>query len=529
VTATVDVAHPGAPINQSLVGVNHPVAGAGRDMKAIGVRWARVDTYFDGTTDGKPDSDCNSGLWNPTALDERVALAHGEGASPLVIADYTPACLASAVPGTNPSHSAPDVGAHRALWDRFVYQMAYHEISAEGVRAFEIWNEPDGTFWTGTLAEYLTLYQDTATVLEQAASAAHQHVEVGGPALVFSDSSWIEPFLAFVSAEHLPLDFVSWHYYANYPGIGPIGPIPAPPSGFPPVWYNPLLRAQTFGAEVTQVRAELAKYPSLRPALWIDEWNADAGYDARQDGPFDAALVAAVLDSVQGTGLDRMSFFLVADDASDPLGNWGLLHPNLSPKPVYEAFRFWHDMATRQVPVVLTPDQSASDPLGRVGAVAATSTDGTVTVLAYDFLPYDPTGAYGTTDPTPYDHAVAVALRGLQDRRYTWVRAVVDATHLGVTADQGALLGPTAEVSFTLGGEGVTLVTLTPSATPPPNHPTMPASTRPATMALSPVGRAGELPVTGGDQTTLLGGLAALAAALGAGSVLRSTRRSTGS
>lgn len=530
-TATVDVAHPGVPINQALVGVNHPVAGAGPAMRAIGARWARVDTYFDGMTNGNPDSDCSTGHWNPTALDQRVALARDEGAAPLVIADYTPACLASAVPpGTNPSFSSPDLGAHQATWDHFVFQMAYHEISAEGVRAFEIWNEPDGTFWTGTLAEYLTLYRDTASVLEQAASAAHQPIEVGGPALVFSDSSWIEPFLAFVSAEHLPLDFLSWHYYANYPGIGPTGAIPAPSSSFPPAWYNPLLRAQTFGEEVTQVRAELAKYPSLHPALWIDEWNADAGYDARQDGPFDAALVAAVLDSLQGVGLDRMNFFFVADDASDPPGNWGLLHPDLSPKPVYEAFRLWHEMATRQLPVVLWPDQSAFDAVGRIGAVAATSSDGTVTVLAYDFVPYDPTGAYGTTDPTPYDHVVTVALHGLRHQRYTWARSVVDATHMGTTTSEAALLGPTAEVPLALAGEGVTLLTLTPSTASPAGQSTTTAGTGPVPIAATTTGRSGELPATGADQTTFLGyGLFALALAVGAGRALRSTRRSTGS
>jgi hypothetical protein len=465
VTATVDVGHPGAPINRALVGVNHPVPGAATRMQAIGVAWARVDAWFQESTAGTPDYNCTTGAWNAAGLDGRVALAKGEGATPLVIVDYTPACLASAAPpGTDPTSSPPDLGADRVRWDGLVRAMATHEITAEGVRAFEIWNEPDGTFWTGGLAAYLQMYADTAAVLEDVAKALGVHIEVGGPALLFADSSWIEPFLAFVVANNLPLDFLSWHYYADYPAVGPIGPFPAPPPGTPPFWYNPMLRAQTYGEQVAQVRAEVAKYPSLRPVLWIDEWNADAGYDARHDGPFDAALVAAVLDSVQGAGLDRMCFFFVADDKPGTLGNWGMLYSDLSPKPVYEAFRFWHEMAARSLPVTLSPDQSATDPDGRIGVVAATSPDGTVTVLVYNFVPYDPGGGYGTVDPTPYDHPVTVSLDGLRARHYTWARSLVDgADHQGTMVSQGSMAGPANSLSFVLPGEGVTLIRLTPS------------------------------------------------------------------
>lgn len=463
VTVRVDAARRGGTINQDLVGVNHPVAGAGAAMRALGVRWARVDAWFQESVGGTPDYQCKTGAWNPLPLDQRVGLARDEGARPLVIVDYTPRCLASvAPPGTDPTLSPPDAGAQRRAWDALVYEMAYHEIVHEGVRSFEVWNEPDGTFWTGTLAAYLTLYDDTARVLERAAAAAHQRIEVGGPALVFADSAWIEPFLAFVAARGLPLDFLSWHYYANYPAVGPIGPVPSPPPGTPPYWYNPALRTQTYGAQVLQVRAELSKYPSLHPLLWLDEWNADAGYDRRHDGPFDAALAASVLDSVQGAGLDRMCFFFVADDASDPLGNWGLLTSSLKPKPVYQAFRFWHAMAPNSVAVALSPDQSSSDPIGRVGALASAGASGTVTILLYDFLPYDPTGAYGTSASSPFDHPVTLQVDGLSGRSYGWTESVVDGTHSGTATQHGAVKGPRTTLHLKLAAEGVALVTLSP-------------------------------------------------------------------
>ena len=79
---------------------------------------------------------------------------------------------------------------------------------------------------------------------------------------------------------------------------------------------------------------------------------------------------------------------------------------------VYYTFLFWHELAGRLLGVSLSPDQTAADPLGRIGTVASES-EGAVRVLLYDYAPYDPTGGYGTTDPNPYDHEVTVDLQGL--------------------------------------------------------------------------------------------------------------------
>ena len=452
--------------NQNLVGVDGPgPVGATSAMAAIGVRWVRTDVSFEGTIGGKPVYDCASGAWNPALLDGRVAQIRREGAQPLVIVDYSPACLATgAVRGDNAGYYPPDLGSDQTRWVRLVEEMAAHEITAEGVTTFEVWNEPDGTFWRGGLPGYLRLYADTARALEVAAAAAHARIAVGGPALVFSDAAWIEPFLDFVAAEDLPLEFLSWHYYADYPLLGPVGPIPGPPPGTPPVWYNPALRAQSYGLQVGQVRAEVAAHPSLHPLLWLDEWNADAGYDARHDGPFDAALAAAVLDSVQSARLDRMCFFDVADDTGNALANWGLLTapPALAAKPVYAAFEYWHRLGPNLAPVSLSPDQSLADPRGRIGAVASTAPDGQVTILVYDFVPYDATGVYGTADPTPYDHPITVELTGLGPGSYSWQRDLEDGTHGGGHVAGGTVRGRSASLSFTLASEGVTEVVLTP-------------------------------------------------------------------
>jgi hypothetical protein len=362
------------------------------------------------------------------------------------------------VPGYNPAYAPPDIGANRAKWDALVARMAAHEIGTKRVPAFEVWNEPDGFFWTGSLAGYLDLYADTATVLSATAARLRAPVEIGGPGLLFADTGWIEPFLATVSAQHLPLDFVSWHWYADYPLFGPMSQLPLPQVGSP-YWYNPALRAQSFGTQVQLVRTEVAKYPSLHPRLWLDEWNADAGYDPRQDGPFAGALVAAALDSVQRVGLDRMCFFFTADDGANPLGNWGLLDSSLRPKPSYQVMRYWHELAGRLVPVALTPDQSLGDVSGRIGAVATLGPTGRLAILVYNFVPYDATGGYGTRDPTPYDGTVRVVVTGLRPRPHPWTEQLVDGSHGGGVVARG-MVGTGGSITVKLAGEGVTLLTV---------------------------------------------------------------------
>ncbi|MHB1518378.1 MAG: GH39 family glycosyl hydrolase [Acidimicrobiales bacterium] len=431
---------------------------------------------FEITTGSGPAYNCSTGAWDPTYLDSQVALDRASGARPLLIVDYTPPCLSTGpAPGQNPAYTPPDIGPDQARWRALVTQMALHEITAEGVRAFEVWNEPDGSFWTGGLDGYLRLYADTASALEAAATTAGVHIEVGGPALLDFpglDTTWVKALASVATTEHLPLDFLSWHVYADYPDVGPDGAFPnglcltGPPPGDLPCWYNPNLDAGIFGTETQQVRSILSAYPKLHPALWIDEWNVDAGQDARHDGPYDAAFVAAVLDEAQSAGLDRMSFYDVVDSSTDPTQNFGFLFSDLSPKPSYSAFVMWHRLTGRQLTTTVSASRSRSaDRPGAdtsVGSVASVRADGTVNVLVYNFAPYDPTGLYGTVDPNPYDRWVSVRISGLSKRRYKITRQLIDGTHNGNSVGTSDLQGPVSSVRFLLAGEGVTLLTLDP-------------------------------------------------------------------
>jgi hypothetical protein len=157
-----------------------------------------------------------------------------------------------------------------------------------------------------------------------------------------------------------------------------------------------------------------------------------------------------------------MCFFRVADDAPLTLGNWGMLRSDLRPKPVYHAFDFWHRLAGNRLPVSITPDQQPADPVGRVGAVAAVNSR-TVRVMGYNFVPYDPTGADGRSDPTPYDHQVTFRIVGLAPGTYSVTVSVVDGGHDGVARPPALLTtkARTLEMPLTLSGDGVVLMEVT--------------------------------------------------------------------
>jgi len=457
VTVAVDAGQPGPPVNEGLLGTNQPVPGAGPAVSALGVDWARADFSLDASYD------CATGSWNPAIADQRVQEDLAMGGQPEMIVDYSPPCLTS-----NPLHETldpPDADGYLP-WKALVQQAAYHEMTTYGVHIFEVWNEPDGTFWHGSIADYLATYKATAEAIEAAANQAHMSdVLIGGPALLFSDSAWLEPFLAYVSLNQLPLGFVSWHYYGNYPALGPFatgaGVIPPQLPGLGDYWYNPATLAQTFGVQVAQVRAEIAKYPALHPLTVIDEWNLDAGYDPRADGPYDAAFAAAVLDASQGAGLDRMAFFRVADDKPGTLGNWGMLHADFSPKPVYWAFSFWHQLDGRVLPTSESPDQTGAAPTGQIGAVASDGMGGTPNVLVYNYASFDPTGGYGSTDPNAYDHPVTVNIAGLDHGRWDYTVKMVDADAQGQVVRTGTLKPSQRSLALVMPGESVALVQLT--------------------------------------------------------------------
>lgn len=96
-------------------------------------------------------------------------------------------------------------------WEEFNYNWAKHYNENYGIRYFEVWNEPDfSEFFKGSRDDYFKMYQYAVKGIRRAVPEAR----VGGPALA-GNMGWIGPFLDFVIANSLPLNFISYHSQNN--------------------------------------------------------------------------------------------------------------------------------------------------------------------------------------------------------------------------------------------------------------------------------------------------------------------------
>ncbi len=80
---------------------------------------------------------------------------------------------------------------------------------------WEIWNEPDlEVFWNSTSEEYFKLYNITSKTLKN----YNQSLKIGGPCTSsIYNEEFTHRFLIYIKDNNLPLDFYSWHMYANTP------------------------------------------------------------------------------------------------------------------------------------------------------------------------------------------------------------------------------------------------------------------------------------------------------------------------
>jgi xylan 1,4-beta-xylosidase len=109
-------------------------------------------------------------------------------------------------------------------WGRLVEQWVRHCVQKYGEKEvatwlWEVWNEPNISYWKGTREEYFKLYDFAAAAVKRAFPAAR----VGGPATTGPGwdkaADWLESFLAHCAtgenaatgAKGVPLDFISFH------------------------------------------------------------------------------------------------------------------------------------------------------------------------------------------------------------------------------------------------------------------------------------------------------------------------------
>jgi xylan 1,4-beta-xylosidase len=261
-------------------------------------------------------------------------------------------------------------------WDDLMTKFAQHLVDRYGIDEvsqwyFEVWNEPNIDFWGGVPRQqsYFTLYDHTARDLK----AVSPRLRVGGPAT--AAASWIPEFLKYVVKNHVPIDFVSTHGYADDTVehlFGNDTPVPMD---------DRVCKA------VAKVRRQIdaSALPKL-PLFWT-EWNVQ-GMDQSRDTIFVGPAVANTIRECDGK-VNEMSFWTFSDvfQEGGPIakpfeGHFGLRAKGGINKPSYYGFALLHQLGDERI-------AAASK-----NVIATQTANGTLVIAAWNLV--DP-GQSGTT------------------------------------------------------------------------------------------------------------------------------------
>jgi beta-xylosidase len=204
------------------------------------------------------------------------------------------------------------------------------------IRYWEVWNEPENQpdMWTGTDEQYFALYEVTAKAIK----AHWPDLKVGGPSLgytgefkdgQFKAGDFLLRFLRHCRDRQVPLDFFSWHRYANDPSD-----------------YARRARAlrqllDEHGFTKTESHFNEWNYlpnedwrPMMKEGqgLMREQWSAEIG------GPKGAAFAAWALISLQDAPVDAANFY-TAD-----IQMFGMFNLNGVPRKNFYAFKAFHTL-----------------------------------------------------------------------------------------------------------------------------------------------------------------------------------------
>ncbi|MFQ5856854.1 MAG: hypothetical protein ACE5LU_14670, partial [Anaerolineae bacterium] len=223
-----------------------------------------------------------------------------------------------------------------------------------GIRVWEIWNEPDRPFWTGTVEEYYRLLKVAYLVIQSTDSEAT--VMLAGLAH-WPDPSWppsqdwFPRFLSTVTTDSQPemrdtnnqyFDAAAWHWYSN-----------------PRHLYE----------KTIEMRSLMAQYGITNKAIWVNEsgvpiWDEYPGPTWDPDSFLRATIEEQAAWVIQGfadgfaADVERIFFFQLYDDCGNGPDAWdafGLIrnqrgtigekacaeHPTQPgvPRPAYTAYQ----------------------------------------------------------------------------------------------------------------------------------------------------------------------------------------------
>jgi xylan 1,4-beta-xylosidase len=318
-----------------------------REVKeATGFEYVRFHAIFHDEVGVYDEDAAGQPLYNFSYVDQIYDGLLENGVRPFVELSFTPAKLAQR-PLFHPFWYRPIVAPPKdwARWGDLVASLARHLVARYGIDEishwyFEVWNEPNIDFWGGEPKEstYYQLYDAAASALKKVDS----RLRVGGPAT--AQAAWIEPFIRHAVEQHVPIDFVSTHVYANDTAKDVFGTNESIP------------RTEMVGRAVRKVHDQVAA--SARPDLPIfwTEYNASYKNEPEvTDATFMGPWLANTIRQCDGL-TDMLSYWSFSDVFEEQgvvkqpfYGGYGLMAAGGIPKPAFNAFKLLHRLGNRRI------------------------------------------------------------------------------------------------------------------------------------------------------------------------------------
>ena len=307
----------------------------------VGMRYVRFHAILHDEVGVYDEDEKGNPVFNFSYVDQIYDGLLARGVRPFVEISFMPRKLA-AREAIHPFWYKQNVAPPKdyARWDMLMRAFAQHLVDRYGIDEvaqwyFEVWNEPNIDFWAGEPKQstYFELYDHTARALK----GVSPRLRVGGPST--AAAHWIPAFIDHVNKEHVLIDFISTHGYADDTVQDMLGTQEDIP-----------MRDRVCRA-VQKVHGEISAsaLPSL-PLMWT-EWNVPSYGElhARDNWYVGPALAR---DISQCDGSVKMMSWWTFDDVfeeggvtKEPFdGGFGLIAAGRIKKPSFYDFKLLHEL-----------------------------------------------------------------------------------------------------------------------------------------------------------------------------------------
>jgi xylan 1,4-beta-xylosidase len=299
------------------------------------------------------------------------------GVRPVVEISFMPKKLAFNPDALHPFWYKQNVSPPKSWekWDGLMTHLAQHLVERYGIDEvsqwyFEVWNEPNIDFWNGIPRQesYFELYDHTARDLK----GVSPRLRVGGPAT--AAAAWVDDFLKHAAENHVPVDFVTSHGYADDTAQNLFGT------------NEDISMDDRVCRAIDKVRKQIQASAMPKLPLFWTEWNVQGMKESR-DTSFVGTGLANTIRECDGL-VDMMSFWTFSDvfEEGGPIpqpfeGQFGLRAKGGINKPSYYDFALLHQLG----------DQRIANPSTDV--IVTKRKDGTLVIAVWNLVDPDKTGS----------------------------------------------------------------------------------------------------------------------------------------